>query len=341
MKIYKNSSLKKYNTFGLDYKADSLIYLKTEKEIITLLKNKISFKKPLFILGGGSNVLFTRDYKGTIFHPAFKGIKIEKQEPENDSVIVSAGAGIEWDDLVGWSVQKGLSGLENLSLIPGKVGATPVQNIGAYGVEVREKIIRVRTIDMKNGSVKIFSNNECEFGYRDSVFKNSKKGKYLITRVYYRLSTKPLLNLSYGSLKEEVNNLGEETPENTRQGVINIRQRKLPDPEIIGNAGSFFKNPVVKNSVAISLKNVYPEIPVFKDKDGYIKLASGWLIDQCGWKGKRRGDAGVHELQALVLVNYGKASGKEIFELSESIKNSVQQKFGVKLEREVEIVGAI
>jgi UDP-N-acetylmuramate dehydrogenase len=341
MMIYKNIPLKKYNTFGLDYFAECMIRVKTEKEAISLFNGTLTWKKPLLILGSGSNILFTSDFKGTILYPEIKGIKIEEEEPYNRNVIVSAGAGVNWDDFVAWSVNKGFGGIENLSLIPGKVGATPVQNIGAYGVEVRDRIVKVRTININNGSIRVFNNSECEFGYRNSVFKNREKGKYLVTRVYYRLTINPLLNLGYESLKEEVNKLGAETLINVRQGVINIRQSKLPDPEIIGNAGSFFKNPVVESSVALNLKNEYPDIPVYKDREGYMKLASGWLIERCGWKGERRGDAGVHDKQALVLINYGKATGKEIYNLSEDIKKSVYEKFGVDLEREVEIVGVI
>jgi UDP-N-acetylmuramate dehydrogenase len=208
-------------------------------------------------------------------------------------------------------------------------------------VEVKDQIVSVRTLIVNDGSIRVFENNECEFGYRNSIFKRREKGRYLVTRVYYRLAINPQMNLIYDSLKEEVNKIGTETLQNTRQAVINIRRNKLPDPEIIGNAGSFFKNPVVNKSVAGSLKNRYPDLPVYPDQEGYIKLASGWLIDRCGWKGKRRGDAGVHEKQALVLVNYGKATGKEILDLSEEIKESVRDKFGIDLEREVEVVGAI
>jgi UDP-N-acetylenolpyruvoylglucosamine reductase len=340
MMIYKNIPLKKYNTFGLDYFAECMIRIKTEKEAIALFNGTVNLKKPLLILGSGSNILFTSDFKGTILYPEIKGIKIE-EEVANRNVIVSAGAGVNWDDFVAWSVNKGFGGIENLSLIPGKVGATPVQNIGAYGVEVKDRIVKVRTININDGSIRVFTNNECEFAYRSSIFKNSEKGKYLVTRVYYRLTINPLLNLSYETLKEEVNKLGAETLINVRQGVINIRQNKLPDPEIIGNAGSFFKNPVVESSVALNLKNEYPDIPVYKDQEGYMKLASGWLIERCGWKGERRGDAGVHNKQALVLINYGKATGKEIYNLSEEIRKSVHKKFGVDLEREVEIVGVI
>lgn len=339
--IYKNIPLKKYNTFGLDYKADCMIHISTEKEATALFKGTVSWKKPLLILGSGSNILFTGDYKGTILYPELGGIKIEEQIQNEETIIISAGASIIWDDLVKWTVNKGFGGLENLSLIPGKVGATPVQNIGAYGVEVKDKIVKVKTINVDDGSIQVFSNGECEFSYRNSIFKNSKKSKYLVTRVYYRLTVSPLLNLNYGSLKEEVNKLGGETLKNVRQAVINIRRNKLPDPEITGNAGSFFKNPVILSTDAAQLKKDYPLMPVYEDQSGYTKLAAGWLIDQCGWKGKRTGDAGVHDKQALVLVNYGNATGKEIYNLSEEIKKSVHEKFGVALEREVEVVGTI
>jgi UDP-N-acetylmuramate dehydrogenase len=339
--IYKNISLKKYNTFGIDHKAEFLIQIKTEEEAASLFDGTVSLKKPLLIIGGGSNILFTSDFMGTILYPDIEGIKIEKNEPGDGNVIVSAGAGVSWDDLVDWSVNKGFGGLENLSLIPGKVGATPVQNIGAYGVEVGDQITKVRTISTNDGSVRIFNHDECDFGYRTSIFKNREKGNYLITRVYYKFTTKPSLNLSYESLKEEVDNLGKETLETVRRAVIKIRQSKLPDPGLIGNAGSFFKNPVVESSAIFSLKNDYPGIPVFEDKSGHVKLAAGWLIEQCGWKGKRTGNAGIHEKQALVLINFGNATGTEIFNLSEEIKKSVYQKFGIELEREVEVIGLI
>jgi len=339
MMIYKNISLKKYNSFGLDYKAEYMIKIRTEKEASALFNGAVSWKKPLLILGSGSNILFTSDFKGTVLYPELKGIKIEEKELNEDKVIVSAGAGVNWDDFAAWSVNKGFGGIENLSLIPGNVGATPVQNIGAYGVEVKDQIVKVKTINVNDGSIRVFSNSECEFGYRTSIFKNREKGKYLVTRVYYRLTTKPLLNLSYDSLKEEVNKLGKETLKNARQAVINIRHNKLPDPDLIGNAGSFFKNPVVQRSIAGNLKDEYPGMPVYDDREGYMKLAAGWLIDRCGWKGKKIEDAGVHDKQALVIINYGKATGKEIYDLSEEIKKSVYKKFGIELEREVEVVG--
>jgi len=339
MMIYKNIPLKKYNSFGLDYMADCMIHIRTENEATALFNEIANTQKPQLILGGGSNILFTSDFKGTIIYPEMKGIKIE--ENENGSVIVSAGAGVNWDDLVEWTVAKGFGGLENLSLIPGRVGATPVQNIGAYSVEVRESIVKVKTISTEDGSLRIFDNSECEFGYRNSIFKRDKKNRFLVTRVFYRLSTSPSLNLFYDSLRQEVDMLGKENLRNVRQAVINIRRRKLPDPQIIGNAGSFFKNSVVTISVADRLKKEYPEMPVYEEREGFKKLASGWLIDKCGWKGKRIGDAGVHDKQALVLINYGKATGKEIYDLSEEIRMSVNERFGVDLEREVEVIGVI
>ena len=341
MTIYKKVPLKQYNTFGLNCTAEFMIHIRTERGAAALFNGSTKWKKPFFILGGGSNILFTSDFEGTIFYPELKGIRIEKEESDKKHVIVSAGAGVNWDDFVAWSVNKGFGGLENLSLIPGKVGATPVQNIGAYGVEVKDLIVKVNTISTNNGDLRVFSNHECQFGYRTSIFKKSEKAKYLVTRVYYRLTTNPRLNLSYGALKEEVQKLGINNLRNVRQAVINIRMSKLPDPEIIGNAGSFFKNTVVQNQVADRLKIEYPDLPVFKDREGFMKLASGWLIERCGWKGKRKGDAGIHDKQALVIINYGNATGREIYDLAEEVRISVYEKFGVDLEREVEVVGII
>jgi len=341
MKISTDVPLKKYNTFGLNYTTDCFIHIRNEKEATAVFNGTLSWNKPLLIVGSGSNLLFTGDFKGTILYPDLRGIRIEDQDNEKGIVTVSAGAGVNWDVFVEWTVNNGFGGLENLSLIPGKVGATPVQNIGAYGVEINNLIIKVKTISTDDGSIRFFTNKECEFGYRNSVFKNSAKGKYLVTRVYYSLETLPRLCMSYESLKEEVNKLGGETLRNVRQAVINIRKNKLPDPEIIGNAGSFFKNCVVENSFAEGLKKEYPEMPVYEDIAGYKKLASGWLIDRCGWKGKRIGDAGVHDKQALVLINYGNATGKQIYELSEEIRKSVYQKFGVDMVREAEVIGII
>lgn len=339
MKICRNVPLKNFNTFGLEYMADYMIHVKTDKELKTILRGEIKIEKPLLILGGGSNILFTGDYRGTIIKPEYGGIRIEKTEGEN--VIISAGAGVKWDKLVEWTVNNNLGGLENLSLIPGNVGATPVQNIGAYGVEIKDSIEKVKTFCISDGSIRYFSNSECRFEYRNSIFKTDYNGKYLVTRVYFRLTTNYVLRSDYGSLNDELKKLGKLTLKNIRQAVINIRKDKLPDPELIGNAGSFFKNPVVSKKDTEKLIKEYPQMPVYKQLSGEIKLAAGWLIEQCGWKGKRIGNTGVHNKQALVLVNFGNATGREIFLLSEEIKESVRRKFGIELEREVEVIGTI
>jgi UDP-N-acetylmuramate dehydrogenase len=335
--IYENISLKRFNTFGLNIRADRLITFKHEENAIHFIEKEKGNRSKWMIMGGGSNLLFIGDYHGTIIHPEMDDISLEGKK--GNDIIVSAGAGVIWDKLVESTVSKGLGGLENLSLIPGQVGAAPVQNIGAYGAEVKNVIEKVRAISLEDGSLTEFRNEECRFGYRDSIFKGELKGKYLITRVYFRLSTKPKLCLGYGSLKEEVNKLGPMSLGNVRKIVINTRQNKLPDPEQISNAGSFFKNPVVKDSLAEDLRVKYPKIPAFRDNSGGVKLAAGWLIEQCGWKGKRNGDAGVHDKQALVIVNHGNATGMELFELSEQIRKTVADKFGILLEREVEIIG--
>lgn len=335
--IIRNISLRPYNTFGLNYKADYLIPITNVQEAIDFFTGRKQYKKPFLILGEGSNILFINDFRGTILIPKIEGIAIEEQHGYD--VIISAGAGVNWDNFVEWCVNKGYGGIENLSLIPGTVGASPIQNIGAYGMEAKDSVLKVTAISTEDGSMTEFSNDECRFGYRDSIFKKELKGKYLIVKVYFRLNTNPVLNSGYDFLKDETLRLGGETLENIRQAVINIRRGKLPDPEILGNAGSFFKNPVVSNTVADNLRLRYPFLPAFHDKSGGVKLAAGWMIEQCGWKGKRIGDAGVHDKQALVLVNHGTATGREIFDLSEKIRTSVLEKFGIELQREVEVIG--
>jgi UDP-N-acetylmuramate dehydrogenase len=334
--IYKNVSLKKYNTFGLDQKTDFLITIRSQEEAVSVMKDSGQLKQPLFVLGGGSNLLLTNDFKGTMIHPEITGIEIiEKQA---DHVIISAGAGLVWDDLVKWTVENGYGGLENLSLIPGMTGATPVQNIGAYGVEIKDYIEKVIAVSLENGSIRELNNHECRFGYRDSVFKNELKGKYLITNVWFRLTTEPVLNIQYGSLRDEVHKSGKVSQRNVRQAVIDIRTAKLPDPQQTGNAGSFFKNPVIDLQKSEELLIKYNRVPLYDEPGGGKKLAAGWLIDQCGWRGFRKGDAGVHDKQALVLVNYGSATGQEVLQLSEEIRRSVLEKFGILLDREVEVI---
>jgi UDP-N-acetylmuramate dehydrogenase len=332
--------LKPYNTFGISQTADCIITISKDEHLM-LAMNSPSWKEPFLIMGGGSNLLFVDDFKGTIIYPGYSGIRIEKEDHADGSVIVSAGAGVIWDDLVEWTVNSGIGGLENLSLIPGKVGAVPVQNIGAYGVEVKDFICKVRTLDINSGTERIFSNSDCLFGYRESIFKKELKGKYIVTSVSFRLGRKQEPNLSYEALARELNGSSGISCKTVRETVIRIRHSKLPDPSVTGNAGSFFKNPIVSDETAIALKEKYNDIPVYNDKPGSKKIAAGWLIDRCGWKGFRRGDAGVHPKQALVLVNYGQATGREIFELSEEIRKSVADNFGITLEREAEVIGSI
>jgi UDP-N-acetylmuramate dehydrogenase len=334
--IFSNASLKNYNTLGLDYKANRLVIIKSEEEAVSLVLKHNELIDPVLVLGGGSNILFTGDYNGTILHPEIPGIKI--REKEGDQVVVSAGAGVKWDDLVEWTVKNDFYGLENLSLIPGTAGAAAVQNIGAYGAEIKDYIFRVRCLSLIDAAVVEFNNQECRFSYRNSIFKQDIKGHFLISEVFFRLSMKPTLNISYGSLQKEAENIGKLSQKTIRQAVINIRTSKLPDPSVTGNAGSFFKNPVISGEKAEILQNRFPSIPKYSESSGETKIAAGWLIDQCGWKGKRIGDAGVHEKQALVLVNYGNASGRELLDLSEMIRRSVYEKFGIDLEREVEVI---
>jgi len=334
--ITRNLNLKKYNTFGFSVNASVF----SAPRSINVLQNLISSGatreyKPL-ILGGGSNMLFTGDYEGIIINPAMMGLDAKRINDEKVRVI--AGAGVIWDDMVSWAVSNGFWGTENLSLIPGHTGAAAVQNIGAYGIEAAEIIERVTCLNLITGEKHEFSNEECRFGYRDSIFKSEFKGKFVITGISFILSLKQKPNLDYGALKEETLRLGPESLENIRTAVINIRRSKLPDHTIIGNAGSFFKNPVVKDSTAADLKASFPNAPCYAAGPGLVKVAAGWLIEQCGWKGFRRGDAGVYEKQALVLVNYGNASGKEIVDLASEISESVRKKFGISLEKEVEVI---
>lgn len=330
-------SLKKFNTFGVEAFSKSLIKLSNEEELVSMISNNKLSGKRLMILGGGSNVLFTKDFDGTIIHPLMNSISI--RDIDKDTVSVNCDAGVEWDDFVEYCVDNNYGGVENLSNIPGNIGAAPIQNIGAYGVEVKECIESVRTVDLENGDIKIFDNRECEFAYRRSIFKEKLKGKYLISSVLFRLSPNPgSFRLSYGNVNERVLQRGTPCLKTIRETIIEIRKEKLPDPEIIGNAGSFFKNPMVKSSHFESLLKSFPEMPCYPAENKLIKIPAAWLVEKCGWKGYRNNDAGVHKNQAIVLVNYGNASGMDIFQLSEEIKNSVREKFDITLEREVNIV---
>ncbi|MBI9053614.1 MAG: UDP-N-acetylmuramate dehydrogenase [Bacteroidales bacterium] len=334
--IKENFSLKNYNTFGIDAKCRFFVECSSLDEITQFLENHNKSDIPLMILGGGSNVLFTQDFEGYVLRPFIKGIEIIEESEED--ILVKVGAGEDWDVFVEYCVEKGWGGVENLSLIPGNVGTCPIQNIGAYGVEVKDVIEEVESLEIENLKKNTFKNAECAFGYRDSIFKRNLKGKQIITYVSFRLKKQPVFMLNYGSLTEELNKFNELSLKNIRKAVIDIRESKLPDPKEIGNSGSFFKNPVIEESYAKGLKQEYEDIPLYKQDNGTVKVPAGWLIEKAGWKGKRIGDAGVHEKQALVLVNYGNATGKEIFNLAQEIQQSVKTKFNINIEMEVNVV---
>ena len=332
-----NYSLKKYHTFGTDVYARYFIEVNSIEDFKALQKEALYTSNTSLILGGGSNLLFTKNFNGLVIKNNLKGIDIVKQDA--DFVYVKAAAGENWHQFVLWCVNHNYGGIENLSLIPGCVGASPMQNIGAYGVEIKDVCHEVNTIDVQSGEEKIFSNADCQFGYRESVFKHIYKNKYLITSVVFKLNKKPVFNTSYGAIEQELKTMGVTQPsvKAISDAVITIRSSKLPDPAKIGNAGSFFKNPEVSKQKHDELKQQHPNLVAYLLDNGNYKLAAGWLIEQCGFKGKRFGDAGVHVNQALVLVNYGNASGSEIYNLSQQVLDAVQNTFGVTLEREVNI----
>jgi UDP-N-acetylmuramate dehydrogenase len=338
MKIEEDISLKQFNTFNIDAKARYFAEPSTVEEFQEILSEKKFKNTQKFVLGGGSNILFTKDFDGLLLKNNIKGIELLKEDA--DFYYVKAGAGEVWHDVVMHCVNNNYGGLENLSLIPGSVGAGPIQNIGAYGVELKDRLFELDALNITDGKIYTFSNAACKFGYRDSVFKNELKGKYIITSVTYKLLKKPELNTRYGAIEKEleVMQVKNVTIKDISQAVCNIRNSKLPNPAQIGNAGSFFKNPEVSRSVFNNLKIQFPDIVGYDVDEARVKLAAGWLIEQCGWKGTTIGDAGVHKLQALVLVNYGDAKGNEILELSQKIIDSVKNKFGVSLEREVNIL---
>ena len=337
MMIRYNYPLRKHNTFGIAARTRRYISLASVKEATDLLTQEELDTDNCLVLGGGSNILFTKDFCGTIIHPLFDNIATE--EIVSDNAIISAEAGLEWDRLVEWTVRNNLGGLENLSFIPGNVGAAPIQNIGAYGAEVSNLITGVHAISIESAEYRFFSSKECMFGYRNSIFKNELKGKYLITKVEFSLRKFPeAFNLSYGNLEQTVRNKGEITLRCIREAVIQIRKEKLPNPSVTGNAGSFFKNPVIDVNKYAELKMEYQDIPSWQTGDGNYKIPAAWLIEQSGWKGKKAGRAGVHKKHALVLVNLGNANGSEILELSNMIIESVQNRFGIKLIREVNVI---
>ncbi len=337
MQIRENISLRPYNTFGIDATARYFGTFSNQTELEELLYYQPPTANCQLILGGGSNILLTKDFDGMVLKNEIAGIEVVKED--EDHIYVKAGAGENWHGLVMYCVDNGFAGMENLSLIPGNVGASPMQNIGAYGVEVKDVFYEAKAYHINDKAIKIFTADECKFGYRDSVFKTKYKGQFVITAVTYRLHKKPIYNTSYGAIQHELEKMGitELSIRAISQAVIDIRSSKLPDPKIIGNAGSFFKNPAVKKVHYTWLQQQHPSIPGFPLDDNYVKVPAGWLIEQCGWKGYRKRDAGCYEKQALVLVNFGGATGYEIYELSEKVLKSVDDRFGILMEREVNL----
>jgi UDP-N-acetylmuramate dehydrogenase len=340
MNLQENISLTSYNTFGIEAKARYFTPFHSVEQLAEIvahpkLQNLVSHR---MILGGGSNLLFTQDFDGLVLKNEITGIEVVRED--DDFVYVRAGAGENWHQFVLYCLQHNYAGVENLSLIPGNVGASPMQNIGAYGVEIKDVFYELEAFHLGDQAIQKFSLIDCAFGYRESVFKRKYKNQFAITAVTYRLRKQPVFNTSYGAIQQELDKMGVKdlSIQVISQAVINIRSSKLPDWKVVGNAGSFFKNPQIPNEQFKLLKEQFPTIVAFPADTQHTKLAAGWLIEQCGWKGYRKGDAGCYPKQALVLVNYGNAKGEEIFELSEQIIESVKEKFGVELEREVNIV---
>jgi len=336
MRLEQSFNIKPFTTFGVEAKTKKFIEVFSIIDLIECRTKGYLKSDKLLVIGGGSNLLFCKDFDGVIVRPAMKGISIV--ERNNSFVIVEAKAGEIWDDLVAFAVENNFYGLENLSFIPGNVGACPVQNIGAYGVEVQSVIEKVEAFEIETGILNYFANNECKFDYRDSIFKNELNGKYIVTAVQFKLAINSNFSIDYKDVKQFLINEKEITLKKVRDAIIAIRIAKLPDPVVVGNAGSFFKNPVVSAQKADELKADFPNIVIYPLVDGSQKLAAGWLIDKAGWKGFRRGDAGVHPTQALVLVNYGNASGNDVALLAKEIKDSVFKMFGVEITPEVKMI---
>jgi UDP-N-acetylmuramate dehydrogenase len=336
MDIQHNVSLKAYNTFGINVNAKSFVSVTTEDELITVLKK--NYAETLFILGGGSNMLLTKDIEDTVVHLNLLGKTVISED--ETSMTVDVAAGENWHQLVLWTLDKNLGGLENLSLIPGNVGTSPIQNIGAYGVELKDCFVSCEAIHKQTLVTRTFSKEACEFGYRSSVFKTSLKGDYIITKVRFKLNKAPhLLSTNYGIIEQELerNKITKPTIKDISNAVIAIRSSKLPNPNILGNSGSFFKNPIISLETYKDLKTIHEDLPSYPVSDEFVKVPAGWLIDQSGLKGFREGDAGVHKNQALVLVNYGNASGNDILNLAKKVQDVVHQKFSIHLEPEVNI----
>lgn len=338
--IKEHFSLKPYNTFGVDALAAQFIEIDSEESLVHFFDTqKPNTSQPLLILGGGSNILFTKDFAGLVIHIGIPGIQ---HTPVGDDVLVTAGAGVVWNDFVWYCVDRNFGGIENLALIPGTVGAAPVQNIGAYGTELKDVFVSCRVFDTKSGTISTFDQEDCEFSYRHSRFKKEARGRYVITQVTLRLSRTPVINTTYGAIQAALatRNITQPTIRDVANVVSAIRTDKLPDPSTIGNAGSFFKNPIVTVQRIQQLQSTFQDMNFvqYPVDENHVKIAAGWLIEQCGWKGKRIGDVGTWKNQALVLVNHKNASGSAIYNLSEQIIRDVEEKFNITLEREVNIL---
>ena len=338
MNIIENYPLLKLNTFGVDVKAKYFTSINTINELIEVTNTNVFKDLELLILGGGSNILFTKDFDGLVILNNIKGKEIIDQNQQ--SIFLKIGAGENWHELVMYCVDNGWGGIENLSLIPGNTGTAPMQNIGAYGVEIKETFIELEALEISSGKIVKFNNSDCEFGYRESVFKNKMKNQYIILNITLELKKNPVLNINYGDVKAilESQNIKNPAIKEVSNAIISIRQSKLPDPKKIGNSGSFFKNPIVSLNQLELVKKKYPNVVNYEINENEFKIAAGWLIERAGWKGKKFNNYGIHEKQALVLVNYGLANGMEIFELSEKIILDIKDKFGITLEREVNII---
>lgn len=341
MKHYTDYSLKSLHTFGMDVRTAHFVEYTSVDELEALLARMQSEWEalPWLHMGGGSNLLFTSDYyQGVILHSAIKGWQVVDEDEE--CVHLRVGAGVVWDELVAYTVAQGWGGMENLSLIPGEVGASAVQNIGAYGMEAKDLIETVDTIEIATGTSRTFACEECGYAYRQSVFKSELKGKFVVTHVTYRLQKNPVFHLDYGNIRAELERMGEGISLDTiRRAVIRIRESKLPDPQVMGNAGSFFMNPIVPRAVMEHIREAYPQMPFYEVDTERVKIPAGWMIEQCGWKGRALGRAAVHDKQALVLVNLGGATGREIIALSDAVRHDVKEKFGVDIHPEVNFIG--
>ncbi|MCH2045790.1 MAG: UDP-N-acetylmuramate dehydrogenase [Saprospiraceae bacterium] len=337
--IQETKNIGAYNSFAVQVNAKHWFEVNTLEALREIIHyNSTEIQEPILVLGGGSNLLFTKDYKGLVLQNNLKGIRVVAEDEEH--VLVAVQGGENWHELVIWALDHDYYGIENLSLIPGTVGAAPIQNIGAYGVELKDVFVRLNAVQLETGEIQHFEHMDCKFAYRDSVFKQSLKGQYFITEVVLRLSKSAQPNIQYGAIQTVLNEMGVDkiTPKAVSQAVIHIRQQKLPNPCQIGNAGSFFKNPIVSQRHYKLLQDDFPHMPAYVLEDGRVKIPAAWLIDQCGWKGKRVGDAGVHQKHALVLVNYGNATGKEIKDLAFDIIYDVKIRFNILLTPEVNIL---